>query len=732
MEGSSRNSTVCSFCAHVCKNEDKLKKHIGQLHSGLPSCSQCLRTFKNKRNLDTHMNAFHVGVHSLTSVYKTEPKVKKKTSQVNSQLQMKTLPQLVEVHSCFQCKKKFTAAKTLAFHNIRVHKDNWAVLDLIENGVSEEVATKIYDKCTRGNHAQTVAENVVKVEKVESDRVVRCEDCNIDIEENMVKDHISLVHKFDGMGKCDICKTGIMNRFHRQQHVLMEHKANAVENMKVEEYDVKKQQETTIKCDECWFVFDNTAEIIKHNEGVHKGQEMVQCPFCHPFKMMHSKNLEFHVGQNHADLMIPQTEPVEDYEWIPPPVEVNQEHTAQWSNEFYSPYAHQETQAEQVAQQVPISKTENDVVCRCDDCNTQFESVGSFNEHVYRVHQQDKMDRCSVCNTGWMSIGSLIEHNYDLHANGGVDNVGNDDAAEELEITRIMQEIDSLFEKENSVQDEEIFEGTEEDFDIENFIFNEKDEQSIENIENTFNDTFVENVSEKDMQSRMNIENSISDASMDNISVKSLTNIENSFSDISVENASEIGNPFNDTFADKFSGKYVQSLINVEYSANDSSIDNATEQDTDSLLNVKDSFIDTSVEDGSYNSITDDSIMDDMDDSGLTDPSDSDLKKEILQAIDEYRENHPESVDCETSEEKEVNALEELDKAEEKLKTALKSLDGNLTPKTHYCCPMSGCKFKTSKAGLMSKDTAVHFRDEHGIKARDMTPGMFRFIKVVG
>ena len=95
---------------------------------------------------------------------------------------------------------------------------------------------------------------------------MRCEDCNIDIEENVVKDHISLVHKFDGMGKCDICRTGIMNRFKRQQHVRIEHKANAVESVRVDEYEVKGRQETTIKCDECWFVFDNTEEITKHKK----------------------------------------------------------------------------------------------------------------------------------------------------------------------------------------------------------------------------------------------------------------------------------------------------------------------------------------------------------------------------------------------------------------------------------------------------------------------------------
>ena len=172
--------------------------------------------------------------------------------------------------------------------------------------------------------------------------------------------------------------------------------------------------------------------------------------------------------------------------------------------------------------------------------------------------------------------------------------------------------------------------------------------------------------------------------------------------------------------------------MNAENSFNVTSMDKATEQKADSLLNVEDSFIDASVDDISYNSISDDSIMDDMDDSGIIDSSDSDLKKEILQAIDEYKENQTESVICETTKEKEVNVLDELDKAEEKLRTALKSLDGNLTPETRYCCPMSGCEFKTSKAGLMSKDTAIHFRDEHGIKARDMTPGMFRFIKIVG
>ena len=125
------------------------------------------------------------------------------------------------------------------------------------------------------------------------------------------------------------------------------------------------------------------------------------------------------------------------------------------------------------------------------------------------------------------------------------------------------------------------------------------------------------------------------------------------------------------------------------------------------------------------------SASDMNDTSDLNDSSDDDLKLEILRAIDEYKENHSDNVICDTKA-KGMNVLEELDKAEEKLKTALKSLDVKRKPETRYHCPMPGCEFNTDKAGLTSKETAIHFRDKHGTKAKDMTPGMFRFIKKVG
>ena len=115
----------------------------------------------------------------------------------------------------------------------------------------------------------------------------------------------------------------------------------------------------------------------------------------------------------------------------------------------------------------------------------------------------------------------------------------------------------------------------------------------------------------------------------------------------------------------------------------------------------------------------------------MNDSSDDELKLEILKAIDEYKENHSDTVICDNKAEN-ITALEELDEAEEKLKTALKSLDVKRTPETRYHCPMPGCEFNTNKAGLTSKETAIHFRDQHGTKAKDMTPGMFRFIKKVG
>ena len=236
MTGVPRNMLNCDLCGHRCKNEDKLRKHKEQFHSVVPSCSQCLRQFKNESNLENHMNTFHGN----KSVRRSDQlKGHRKTSHV-------------EVHSCNSCAKKFSSGKTLAFHEIRVHKNNWAVLDLIENGVSEEIATKIYDKCTGRNTVQNTSENGVKME--ESHCVERCEDCNVEMVESAVKDHVTKMHRFDGMSKCGQCRTGIMSRFKKLEHMRMEHGTMSMggQDQEGQEQVVQERVDIKIKCEECY------------------------------------------------------------------------------------------------------------------------------------------------------------------------------------------------------------------------------------------------------------------------------------------------------------------------------------------------------------------------------------------------------------------------------------------------------------------------------------------------
>jgi len=51
-------------------------------------------------------------------------------------------------------------------------------------------------------------------------------------------------------------------------------------------------------------------------------------------------------------------------------------------------------------------------------------------------------------------------------------------------------------------------------------------------------------------------------------------------------------------------------------------------------------------------------------------------------------------------------------------------------PVSMYHCPIIECKFITTKEGMKNSEAAIHLKNEHGIKAADMKPGMYKFEKI--
>jgi len=51
-------------------------------------------------------------------------------------------------------------------------------------------------------------------------------------------------------------------------------------------------------------------------------------------------------------------------------------------------------------------------------------------------------------------------------------------------------------------------------------------------------------------------------------------------------------------------------------------------------------------------------------------------------------------------------------------------------PISMYHCPINDCKFITTKEGMKNSEAAIHLKNEHGIKAADMKPGMYKFEKI--
>ena len=47
---------------------------------------------------------------------------------------------------CRYCSKVFASGENFARHQLRDHQDTWAVIDIMEAGLSEEDAARLYDK----------------------------------------------------------------------------------------------------------------------------------------------------------------------------------------------------------------------------------------------------------------------------------------------------------------------------------------------------------------------------------------------------------------------------------------------------------------------------------------------------------------------------------------------------------------------------------------------------------
>merc|ERR1719369_60460 len=56
------------------------------------------------------------------------------------------------------------------------------------------------------------------------------------------------------------------------------------------------------------------------------------------------------------------------------------------------------------------------------------------------------------------------------------------------------------------------------------------------------------------------------------------------------------------------------------------------------------------------------------------------------------------------------------------------------TPKalSLYYCPITNCSYSTTKEGMKKGDAALHLKNDHHLKAKDMKPGKFKFEKRLG
>ena len=202
----------CYACMKEFKNKKDLKAHRREIHAGKAiTCHECGLTFSGYFRLKSHVKGIHFGIK----------------------------------HQCHLCKLKFSYKTALAHHIKTTHKvgsKEKEILTNINNADNLEEVTSTKDN----------ASNVNLFESLEN-TIAKCDKCDGTFDnENVLKEHISIDHKFVKKAKCDYCEEEFNEILALNQHLVSIHMGD------------KK-----FECTSCPAKFNVDSNLIKHFEIFH-------------------------------------------------------------------------------------------------------------------------------------------------------------------------------------------------------------------------------------------------------------------------------------------------------------------------------------------------------------------------------------------------------------------------------------------------------------------------------
>ena len=90
---------------------------------------------------------------------------------------------------CRHCSKVFANCQSSARHQLRDHQDSWAVIDMMEAGMSEQVAGRLYNKSIRqGNKSFGSYYNRTKIRDSENIKREKIERTDWIVDDNISYD----------------------------------------------------------------------------------------------------------------------------------------------------------------------------------------------------------------------------------------------------------------------------------------------------------------------------------------------------------------------------------------------------------------------------------------------------------------------------------------------------------------------------------------------------------------
>ncbi|KAF4528045.1 hypothetical protein B566_EDAN016721, partial [Ephemera danica] len=362
-----KQALTCTICFKEYLTLFSIKNHYLEFHQKY-FCCPCKLLFDTPQELDTHS----LEVHSCNASFS---------------------------HQCSACGKNFESEESLAFH--------------MKNG-HENPAKRYYcDKCAKSYvHKDTLKEHILKVhEKIilKGDVKVLCEFCNKYMAAKRIEKH-KISHKDDKQFICIHCDATFPSVYKLQIHFQSNHEVNVVKcpecQIQLDKNELKKHLEEehttewTYICKKCNLNYKTDTEIWQHcttEHGIKQDPTSLipylrtsphQCKICfeylaNAFKLKkHKHNIRTH--SNSAVKVI-----------------------CDLCGEAYSKYS----KASHM-----YAKHNKPLPNQCNVCGRSFKSLKKKINHVSKFHDDEKRKIiCEICKLCFPNLRNMLRHKSAIH-----------------------------------------------------------------------------------------------------------------------------------------------------------------------------------------------------------------------------------------------------------------------------------------------------------------------------